>query len=78
MTKEEQVKDVKMERSLGCSDHETVKLSILREVTKIKSRIKSLNLREQVLGCSGICLAKSHGRLLWRPRHLGHLQGHLP
>jgi len=47
MTKEELVKDVKIERSLGCSNHETVKLSILRVVTKIKISIKSLNLREQ-------------------------------
>lgn len=45
MTKEEQVQDVKTERSLGCSDQEIVKLNILREVTKVKSRTKTLNLR---------------------------------
>lgn len=45
MTKEEQVQDVKTERCLGCSDHEIVKLNILREVTKAKSRTKTLNLR---------------------------------
>lgn len=81
MTKEELVKDVKMERSLVCSDHETVKLTILRGLTKIKSRIKSLNVRKQILVCPGIYLAKSHGRLLQRPRrpgHVGHLQGYLP
>lgn len=50
MTKEELVKDVKMERSLGCSDHDNVKLRILREVIKIKSRIKSLNLKRSDFG----------------------------
>lgn len=36
---------MKTERSLGCSDQEIVKLNILREVTKVKSRTKTLNLR---------------------------------
>lgn len=65
MAKEHLVRDVKVERSLGCRAHGTVNL---REVTNTKSRIKSLNLGEQILGCSGICLAKSHVRLPWMPR----------
>lgn len=36
---------MKTERSLGYSDQETVKVNILREVTKVKSRTKTLNLR---------------------------------
>lgn len=76
MAKEQLVRDVKVERSLGCRAHGTVNLSTLREVTNTKSSIKSLNFREQILGCSGICLVKSHMRCLWRPRRPEHLDSY--
>lgn len=38
MNKEEQDKDMKVKRSLGYSNHETVKLNISREVSKKNNR----------------------------------------
>ena len=43
--KEELVKNAKVKGSHSCSEHETVKLKILREMSKTNSRITALDFR---------------------------------
>lgn len=57
----------------SCSEHESVKLKILREVSKTNSRITTLVSRRVISDYSQICWAESHGRLAWRPTSLSKL-----
>ena len=50
--KEELIEDLKVKGSLGCSNCETVEFKILREVSKINSRITAPDFRRADLGLS--------------------------
>lgn len=69
--KEEVIEDLKVEGSFGCSSCETVEFKILREVSKINSRITALDFSRADLG---LFRKGFHGKLCCRakgPRRAG-------
>lgn len=64
--KEKLVRDVKTNGSLGCSSRELLEFKILREASKMKSRITAtLDLRRADFGFFKVCLAISQVKLPW-------------
>lgn len=63
---EELIRDVKPGGSLGSSCHEIMKFRILREGSKAKSSITTLDLGKQTLACSRTYLKESHETQTWR------------
>lgn len=64
------LRDERVGGSLGCSDHEIVKLGILRG----RKRANGRTTTQQTLAHTGTNLAESHGILSWKekwPRRAG-------
>lgn len=61
------VKNVTGKDSLGCKDHETVQLKILREVRQI-AESKVWTSGGKLSAYSGTYLVGSHGMLPWRAK----------
>lgn len=58
--------DVKVEDSLGCSDHEVVDFRILKGGSRANSKVTVLDFRRAVVAASWICFEESYGIWLWR------------
>ena len=66
-SKEKLVRDVKASGNLGCSNHELVEFKILREASKMNSRITAtLDLRRVDFGFFKVCLARSQVKRPWK------------
>lgn len=63
--KEGLFEDVKVEGSLGCSNHKMVEFRVPRRGTRAKSKITTLNIRRADFGLFRYQLVDSHGIRPW-------------
>ena len=62
------VGNVKLNSSLGCSDHEIVGLKFLRAARRAHSTLTALDFKRTEYGSSGVCSIECHGIKPWREK----------